>query len=247
MTKITIENISHQFAIPGKTGLTAIQDINLNIEKGEMVALIGESGCGKTTLLSIIAGLVTASIGTVRVDGELVTKPHYSRGMMFQYPCLLPWLTVAENIAFGCNLRGEKKGLDEKVNHFIELIGLKGFENTFPSGLSDGMRQRTSLARALIGEPEILLLDECFSDIDVSTRERLLKLVLDLWQKLGLTIVLVTHDIEEALILSQRIVLLGSRPGRIQHIFNVNLPYPRNIDDPALISMKKEIVEKFNE
>ena len=247
MTKISISQLTHRFAMPGKKELTAIEAIDLEIEKGEMIAIIGDSGCGKSTLLNVIAGLIKPTSGRVLVDGKSIDGPHYSRGMMFQYPCLLPWLTVWENITFGCRLRGEKEGLNEKAARLIETIGLKGFDAAYPDDLSEGMRQRTSLARSLIGEPEILLLDECFSDIDISTRERLLKLVLDLWQKLGLTIVHVTHDIEEALLLSRRIVLMGSRPGRIKHIFNIDIEYPRSIDDPRLITLKKEITERFDE
>lgn len=247
MTKISVSQVTHRFAMPGRKELTAIEAIDLQIEKGEMIAIIGDSGCGKSTLLNIIAGLIKPTAGKVLVDGKSIDGPHYSRGMMFQYPCLLPWLTVRENITFGCRLRGEKEGLNEKAARLIETIGLTGFDGAYPDDLSEGMRQRTSLARSLIGEPEILLLDECFSDIDISTRERLLKLVLDLWQKLELTIVHVTHDIEEALLLSKRIVLMGSRPGRIKYIFNIDIQYPRSIDDPRLITLKKEITERFSE
>ncbi|MGE5341139.1 MAG: ABC transporter ATP-binding protein [Candidatus Omnitrophota bacterium] len=246
MSKITLHDITHRFAAPGKKNWTAIDGIHLHVEKGEMVVIIGESGCGKTTLLNIIAGLLQPTSGSVRINGQPVTGPHYSRVMMFQQPCLLPWLTVDENIAFGCRIRGEKENLNEKVLRLIAWMGLSGFEKSYPASLSDGMRQRVALARSLIGEPEILLLDESFSDIDVLTRSKLLTLVLEMWQKLELSIVHVTHDIEEALLLGQRIALMGDRPGRIKHVFEINLPYPRDIHDPELLARKKEILEAFH-
>ena len=246
MTKINIEHVTHIYALPGKRQLTAIKDIDLRIEKGEFVAIIGESGCGKSTLLNLVAGLLTPGSGVVRVDDKPVNGPHYSRMMMFQKPSLLPWLTVEENIAFGCKIRGEKQNLREKVSRFIDLMGLSGFEKVYPNALSVGMLQRGALALALIGDPEILLLDECFSDIDVFTRGRLLNLLLDLWRQLELTVIHVTHDIEEALQMAQRVVVLAEHPGKIKHIFSVDLPYPRNPLDQKLDSIKKDILENFN-
>jgi len=198
--------------------------------------------------LNLTAGLLKPTSGSIQVDDKPVTGPHYSRAMMFQHPCLLPWLTVEDNIGFGCNIRGEKDGLREKIAGFIESIGLKGFEKAYPSALSEGMRQRVALARSLIGKPEILLLDECFSDIDVFNRTRLLNLILDLWKKLELSVIHVTHDIEEALLMAQRIVLLGGRPGTTREIFPVDLPYPRDPSyDLALNKIKNDILERFNE
>jgi len=246
MTKIQIEKVSHKYVLPGKRQLTAITDINLNIAKGEFVAIIGESGCGKSTLLNLIAGLLMPATGSILVDGKTVTGPHFSRMMMFQKPSLLPWLTVEENIAFGCKIRKKKENLRENVNRFIRLMGLAGFEKVYPDALSVGMLQRAALALSLIGEPEILLLDECFSDIDVFTRSRLLNLLLDLWKQLELTVVHVTHDIEEALLMSQRIAVLAEHPGTIKHIFDIQLPYPRNSHQKELNNIKNEILEKFN-
>jgi NitT/TauT family transport system ATP-binding protein len=245
MAMIHIENVTHTYALPGKNELTALREIDLSLEKGEFVAVIGESGCGKSTLLNLVAGLLVPSSGVVRVKGEPVTAPHYSRMMMFQKPSLLPWLTVAENIAFGCKLRGEKIGLREKVERFIDLMGLSGFAKVFPGALSMGMLQRAALALSLIGEPEILLLDECFSNIDVFNRDKLLQLVISVWQQLRLTVLHVTHDIEEALLMGQRIVVMGERPGKIKHIFPIALPYPRNPLDMELNRIKEEILEGF--
>ncbi|MCP5053241.1 MAG: ABC transporter ATP-binding protein [bacterium] len=247
MNKISIEHITHTFSLPDKRQLTAVQDTNLSVKPGELVTIIGRSGCGKTTLLNLVGGLLKPTSGVIRINGQTVTGPHYSRMMMFQQPCVLPWLTVEGNIAFGCKIRGEKEGLREKVSRYIHLIGLEGFEKVYPDGLSAGMMQRVALARSLIGEPEVLLMDEPFSDVDFFTRSNLYKLVLDLWQNLGLTVVLVTHDIEEALLLGQRVVMMSDRPGRIKDIFNIPLPYPRSVHDAALNSKKKEILERFDE
>lgn len=246
MNKICINHVTQLFSLPDKKELIALNDTNLCLDQGELVVIIGRSGCGKTTLLNLLAGLLKPSSGSITVDGLAITSPHYSRMMMFRQPCLLPWLTVAENIAFGCKLRGEKEKLKEKVNHYIDMMGLTGFETVFPNGLSAGMMQRVTMARCLIGEPEILLMDESFSDVDILTRATLYQLILDLWQRLGLTILLVTHDIEEALLLGQRIVLMGDRPGRILNTFHVPLPYPRHIDDSNLLTLKREILENFN-
>jgi len=247
MIKIDLENISHRFNLPGRKELTAIKDINLQVEAGEMVAIIGESGCGKTTLLNLVAGLIKPASGVVRIDNQRITGPHYSRVMMFQQPCVLPWLNVEENIAFGCILRGEKMpALGEKVDHYIRQIGLKGFEKAYPHNLSAGMLQRVALGRSLITEPEILLMDESFSDVDVFTRTNLRFLVLELWQELNLTILVVTHDIDEALLLGQRVILMGDRPGRIIHTFYLPLDFPRDPYDPHLQALKKEIMEYFN-
>ncbi len=243
---ITIENVTHVFDLPGKQQLTALRDTSFSVKKGEFVVVIGESGCGKSTLLNLIAGLLSPSKGQITVDGKSVSGPHYSRMMMFQQPCLLPWLTVFQNISFGCSLRGKKPDMETRVTEYIGLMGLTGFENAFPSALSAGMKQRVALARALIGEPRILLLDECFSEIDVATRAKLLKLVMELWQKLGLTIIHVTHDIEEGLLMGQRVILLSERPGSVKHIFDVPLPFPRTGNEPELLTIKNNIMERFD-
>jgi len=245
MNKICIENLTQRFVMPRKKELTALHNINLTIKKNEFIAIIGESGCGKSTLLNIIGGLLKPVSGTVSVNGLPVTGPHHSRMMMFQQPCLLPWLTVEENIAFGCKLRKETEGLSDKVADFIKTIGLEGFGNVYPNALSAGMLQRVALARSLIGHPEILLMDEAFSDVDFFTRIRLLELLSHLWKKLDLTILLVTHDIDEALLLAERIILVGGRPGGIQGIFPITEPFPRDMGNPVLYAQKKEILNRF--
>lgn len=244
--KICLEKVTHRFILPGNRELTALQDTNLCIEKGEIVVLIGQSGCGKTTLLNLMAGLLPPSSGKITIDGKIIDRPDSSRMMMFQQPCVLPWLTVEQNIAFGCKLRGEEKGLAEKVEDYIHLIGLKGFEKVYPAGLSGGMMQRVALARSLIGEPDVLLMDEAFSDVDFLTRATLYELLLQLWVDLGFTMVLVTHDIEEAMVLGQRIVLMGNRPGRIVKVFENPLPYPRSVLDKGMAEIKHDILGHFD-
>lgn len=244
--KICVEEVTHRFTLPGNRELTAIEDTNLCIDKGEIVVLIGQSGCGKTTLLNLMAGLLQPSQGNITINGRKVDGPDSSRMVMFQQPCVLPWLNVEENISFGCNLRGEKEGLAEKVMDFIHLIGLDGFEKVYPSGLSGGMMQRVALARSLIGEPDVLLMDEAFSDVDFLTRAKLYDLLLQLWLDSGFTMVLVTHDIEEAMVLGQRIVLMGSRPGRILKVFKNPLPYPRSILDKGMTEIKHDILGHFD-
>ncbi len=245
MTKIRIENITQQFALPGKRLLTALENINLEIEAGEFIAIIGESGCGKSTLLNLIAGLQKPHSGSVTVNGKNVDGPHHSRMMMFQQPCLLPWLTVEQNIAFGCKLRKDTSDYKSEVARFIRLIGLEGFEKVFPNALSAGMLQRVALARSLISRPEILLMDESFSDVDFFTRVRLLQLLQQLWKEFKLTVLLVTHDVSEALILAQRIILVGDRPGVIKHEFPIDLPYPRDPRDTLIHQKKNHILDVF--
>ncbi len=246
MDKICIEHLTHTFTLPDKRKLTAVEDTDLCVKEGELIVIIGQSGCGKTTLLNLMGGLLKPSSGTITINGQPVDGPHYSRMMMFQQPCVLPWLTVEGNIAFGSKLRGEEDGLQEKVAHYIKLIGLKGFEKVFPEGLSAGMMQRVALARSLIGDPEVLLMDEAFSDVDFFTRHTLYHLVLQLWLDLGFTMVLVTHDIEEAILLGQRVVLMGDRPGRILNVFDVDIPYPRSVHDAGVNEKKLEILEYFD-
>ncbi len=245
MNKICIENVTQRFPLPGKKELIALENIALSIENGAFIALIGESGCGKSTLLNLIAGLMSPYSGRVLVNGEVVTEPHHSRMMMFQQPCLLPWLTVEENIAFGCKLRGADDNLSEKVSDLIRLIGLEGFEKVSPDTLSVGMLPRAALARSSLGNPDILLMDEAFSDVDFFTRFNLLALLQDLWQSLNLTVILVTHDIDEALLLAQRIVLMGDRPGTIKHIFDIDIPYPRDVWDTKIHEKRFEILAEF--
>ena len=249
MSKIRIENLSHSYNSQNNNDIEVLKNINLEIRENEFIVVLGESGCGKTTFLNIIAGLMEQTSGTVWVnnDSYAVSRPHFSRSLINQQPCLLPWLNVKDNIGFGCRLRNDKIDLSNRINKFIKLMGLHGFEKVYPSHLSVGMAQRVSFARALINRPEILLLDEPFTALDFITRARLQDELIRIWQKEYYTIVFVTHDIDEAILMGQKIVMLGNQPTKVEHIINVDYKYPRDLNDNKLFKLKIEIQKKFKE
>ena len=213
---------------PRKPGLVALYDISLAIRKNEFVSLLGPSGCGKTTLIRIIAGLLTADRGDVLVNQQGVTAPGHDRCMVFQQFGLLPWRTVLSNVEFGLEIEGmareERRAVAEK---YLELVGLKGFESYYPHQISGGMQQRVGIARALSKKPEILLMDEPFGAVDAQTREPHQEELLKIWAQTETTVVFVTHDIEEAIYLSDRVVVMQARPGRIKEEVRIDLPRPR--------------------
>lgn len=222
--KLAVCHLSKSFQHQGKP-LSVLQDINLNLDKGELVCIAGTSGCGKSTLLKIIAGLDTPSEGEIRVDGELVCSPGSDRGMVFQSYTLYPWLTVAENIGFGLSLRNVSKTEQKQiVNYYLEVVGLTQFAKAYPKQLSGGMKQRVAIARALANEPEVLLMDEPFGALDAQTKEQMQVFLLDLWAKTKTTILTITHDVEEAVYLSERVYVMSSRPGQIQTIIG-SIPF----------------------
>lgn len=224
-----------------------LENINLEIEAGEFIILQGESGCGKSTLLSIIAGLLPPGSGEVLADGQPIRSPHPSRILHFQQPSLLPWLNVRENIAFGCKLRRDQKNIDERIRYHIELMGLTGKEKVYPSELSVGMAHRVCIARAMMAEPDIMLLDEPFRSLDTINSIRLMEELISLWQKVRFTAVFVTHNIEESVFLGARVVLLGGTPTRIRDIIHINLPYPRDMADLRFIHTRNLIFQKCRE
>jgi NitT/TauT family transport system ATP-binding protein len=213
---------------PRKPGLVALYNISLAIRKNEFVSLLGPSGCGKTTLIRIIAGLLTADRGEVLVNSQVVNSPGRDRCMVFQQFGLLPWRTVMSNVEFGLEIDGvpreERRTLAEK---YLELVGLKGFENYYPHQISGGMQQRVGIARALSKKPEILLMDEPFGAVDAQTREQLQEELLKIWAQTETTVVFVTHSIDEAIYLSDRVVVMQARPGRIKEEVTIDLPRPR--------------------
>jgi len=213
---------------PRKPGLVALYDISLAIRKNEFVSLLGPSGCGKTTLIRIIAGLLTADRGDVLVNQQGVTAPGHDRCMVFQQFGLLPWRTVLSNVEFGLEIEGmareERRAVAEK---YLELVGLKGFESYYPHQISGGMQQRVGIARALSKKPEILLMDEPFGAVDAQTREQLQEELLKIWAQTETTVVFVTHSIDEAIYLSDRVVVMQARPGRIKEEVRIDLPRPR--------------------
>jgi len=240
--KIEIRAISKRFEVEAEGAVPVLDGIDLSIEDNEFVALIGRSGCGKTTLLNIIAGLIAPSAGEVRIHGERVTGPGRGKGMVFQQHALFPWLTAIENVAFGCRSRGMgRRERDGIARALIELVGLAGYEDKYPAQLSGGMQQRVAIARALALDPEILLMDEPFGALDELTRIEMQDELLRVWQARKKTVVFVTHSIPEALVLSDRIVVLSARPGRIAREFRITVPRPRLRTDPALLALYDEI------
>jgi NitT/TauT family transport system ATP-binding protein len=219
MAKIAISNLGKSF-----NGLQALKDLSLNVEDGEFMVIVGPTGCGKTTLLNLIAGLEKPSDGWIKIDGNLVERPGFDRGMIFQEGALLPWRTVAGNIALGLEIKGvDKETIAESVQRYIGMVGLNGFEGSYPYELSGGMMQRTALARVLAYDPEILLMDEPFASVDALTRERLQNELLRIWGETRKTILFVTHSIDEAIYLGERVAVMTSRPGSIKAILDIPL------------------------
>ncbi|NOV02782.1 ABC transporter ATP-binding protein [Paenibacillus planticolens] len=245
--KIEIRDLSKVYK--GRNGDTvALQNTDLTILQNEFVCVVGPSGCGKTTLLNIIGGLEASTSGSVKVDGVEVKGPGKERGVVFQQYALFPWKTVQKNVEFGLKLRGlSKQERKEKAEHYLELVGLKDFAHAYPKELSGGMKQRVAIARAYAVQPEVLLMDEPFGALDAQTRAQLQEELLKTWQKEKKTCFFITHDVEEAVILAQRVIIMSARPGRIKEIIDIDIPYPRDQStklDPRFISIKNEIWSK---
>lgn len=219
--------------------LDALCDVSFTVARGEFVTLIGPSGCGKSTLLRIVAGLLTPSAGEVLLEGQSLTGPTRRVGLVFQQPTLLPWRTVAENIALPLTLEGtDADTIRTQVQAMVRLVGLEGFEREYPLHLSGGMAQRTALARALIQNPEVLLLDEPFGALDALTRERMGAELLRIWQVYRRTVLMVTHSVEEAVLLADRVIVLSPRPGRVIGNVPVSLPRPRTPDMVSSVELQ---------
>jgi NitT/TauT family transport system ATP-binding protein len=233
--------------LPGKTRFEAVRHIGTRIEAGEFVSIIGPSGCGKSTLLNAVAGYLAPSGGSLRVDGEPVAGPGPDRGMVFQHSSLFPWKTALHNVAFGLKMSGIGRGERlERAAEFLDLVGLKGFADRYPAQLSGGMQQRVEIARVLINDPRVVLMDEPFGALDAQTRERMQQLLLEIWGRLKPTVLFVTHDIDEALILADRVLVMTHRPGRIREEIAVDLPRPRPADivvSPEFIALKKRCLD----
>jgi NitT/TauT family transport system ATP-binding protein len=247
---LRIEGVTRTFPARGRTPPTlALQPTSLTVAPGEFVAILGPSGCGKSTLLRIVAGLDQPTAGSVSLDGTPVTRPGPDRGMVFQSYTLFPWLTVAENIAYGLRERGVAAGQRRDiVASFVEKVGLRGFENHYPKQLSGGMQQRTAIARALANDPAILLLDEPFGALDNQTRSLMQELLLGIWERERKTVLFVTHDIEEAIFLASRVVVMSARPGRIKADMRVDLPHPRHYTmktSPDFSVLKAHLTEEI--
>ncbi|WP_454814551.1 ABC transporter ATP-binding protein [Labrys neptuniae] len=238
---IDVHGVSHHFDLSGAE-LPVLDGIDLKVAPGEFVALLGPSGCGKSTLLRLIAGLEPPATGTILADGKAVGAPDPSRILVFQDPTLFPWLTVRKNVAAGLEARGVLARQRHRIGHALSLVGLERFADAYPHQLSGGMAQRASLARALVHDPALLLLDEPLGKLDSLTRLALQDELVSLWQRTGFTALLVTHDVEEALLLASRVIVFSDRPARIKAEFPVDKPYPRHRDDVDLVHLRREIL-----
>jgi ABC-type nitrate/sulfonate/bicarbonate transport system ATPase subunit len=243
--KIDLERITKVFHHPKQADRVVLKDISFSIEAGDFVIILGESGCGKTTLLHLLAGLEQPSAGTIRVDGRTIRGLHPSRSILFQQPALIPWLNVRDNVAYGCKIRGDIQTLDYRVSQFLEIMGLTGFSDSKPSQLSLGMAQRVCLARALVGHPKALLLDEPFASLDTFTQAHIQEELVNLWLSEKFTAVFVTHDIDEAIRLGTKIILLAGEPANITDIFEINEAYPRKQSHTRIKEIRAKILERF--
>jgi NitT/TauT family transport system ATP-binding protein len=240
-TKIAVRGLWMTFAGKGeRQPVHVLEDITLEVRDGEFVVLVGPSGCGKSTLLNIAGGFLAATGGEIQVDSRPVAGPDPRRIFIFQENAVFPWMTVEDNIGFGVK-RPTAAERQELIEHYVEMVGLTGFAKAFPRELSGGMRQRVEIARALAAEPDVLFMDEPFGALDYLTRLRLRAELIQIWQREKRTVLFVTHDVEEAVQLADRIVVMGKRPSRIRAIVPVESPRPRDLDDPLLRALRDEI------
>ena len=247
-SSLRARDVCKSFPAPGNPGVRtlALAGVSLSIEAGELVSLVGPSGCGKSTLLRLIAGLDFPDSGELLVGAGPIPGPSAERGLVFQDPNLFPWLTVRRNIEAGLVARGVLHEKRQEVDEFMRLVGLESFANAYPHHLSGGMAQRVALARALINHPKVLLLDEPLGALDAFTRMKMQDEVLRLWQARRTTMLLVTHDIDEAIYMSDRIVIMSPRPGRIEQIIPVTLDRPRQRNSPEFLHLRGDILEQLH-
>ncbi|MDR2150535.1 MAG: ABC transporter ATP-binding protein [Spirochaetaceae bacterium] len=243
MSLISLQNIERIYRDTTGKPVYALKDVNLAIEKGEFVSLVGPSGCGKTTLLRLIAGLDRPQAGAVFLDGSVIAGASSERGYIFQQATLFPWATVYENVALGLKARKVYKQNKHRVQEYLSMIGLDGFEQAYPHEISGGMAQRVAIIRSLINEPKVLLLDEPLGALDAFKRTEMQELLRNVWQKTGTTMLMVTHDVDEAIAVSQRVIIMSPRPGRIVSIMNVELGSIRERTSDAFIAIRKRILE----
>lgn len=245
--KLRVDNLGKIFSYAQHKQLVVLDDITIHLAANEFVCLVGASGCGKSTLLKIIAGLEPPSTGAVSVEGQTVSGPGADRGMVFQHYTLFPWRSVADNIGFGLELKGiPKVERQQQIAYYLDVVGLTKFADAYPKQLSGGMKQRVAIARALANEPSVLLMDEPFGALDTQTKEQMQKFMQDLWERTHITILMVTHDVEEAIFLSQRIYVMGSHPGTIKAEIAIDLPDHRELDlklEPQFIAIKRQVVQ----
>ncbi len=238
MSGLVIDDISMRFDLPNGTSVQALKNVTLNIAEGELMSVLGPSGCGKTTLLNIVAGFLAPTEGKVVLNGNVVTGPGPERGMVFQQGALFEWMNVRENVAFGPKMKGTEKQDAQKVDHLLDVVGLQDFKEKAVYELSGGMQQRVALARCLANDPDVILMDEPLGALDALTREKMQGLVLKLWKETGKTIILITHSVEEALLLGERLLVMAPRPGRIHKEYR--LPFAEMGVGADLREVKKD-------
>lgn len=244
---LEINNVSKSFAKVENDEVThALNEIDLNVTSGEFVSLVGPSGCGKSTILRLVAGLIMPTTGKITVDGKEITEPSPERGMMFQKSTLFPWLTVEKNIAFSLKMQGKLKGNEEKVERMLKVIGLEAFRNDYPGQLSGGMAQRVALMRSLINEPDILLLDEPLGALDAFTRMNMQDEILKIWQEKGQLALMVTHDVDEAVYMGTRVIVMDANPGRVVADIKIEEDYPRDRSSRAFVEYRNEILNRLH-
>lgn len=244
---LKLDNVSKSFAKVEKDEIThALSSISLEMKSGEFISLVGTSGCGKSTILRLIAGLITPTVGTLSVNGKEITEPAPDRGMVFQRPTLFPWLTVEKNIGFSLKMQNKLKGNEQRVDHMLDLIGLKNFKDDYPGQLSGGMAQRVALVRTLINEPPILLLDEPLGALDAFTRMNMQDEILSAWRGRNQLAVMVTHDVDEAIYMGTRVIVMEPSPGRIKADIPIKPDYPRNRSSAQFIEYRNQILEMLN-
>ncbi|HLI13995.1 MAG TPA: ABC transporter ATP-binding protein [Alphaproteobacteria bacterium] len=251
MGKLQIDDVALRFTPRGAPPVTALENISLDVEEKEFSVIVGPSGCGKSSLLRLVAGLIQPTGGAIYLDGKRVTKPGKDRGMVFQSYTLFPWLTVQANVEFGLKVGGMAAEERAKIaRHFISEVGLDGFERAYPKQLSGGMMQRVALARALANNPDILLMDEPFGALDSQTRSLMQELLLRIWESSQKTVLFITHDIDEAILLGDRVYVMTARPGRIKEMITIDIPRPRTVDvltSGPFITLKRRIMALIHE
>ena len=244
---LKLDNVSKSFAKVETDEVThALTSVTTTMESGEFISLVGPSGCGKSTMLRLVAGLITPTTGRLTVNDKEIEKPGPDRGMMFQKATLFPWLTVRDNIAFSLKMQGKLKGNEEKVENMIKVIGLEGFREDYPAQLSGGMAQRVALVRSLINEPPILLLDEPLGALDAFTRMNMQDEILKIWQEKQQLAIMVTHDVDEAIYMGTRVLVMDAHPGRVIADITIDLPFPRDRSSREFVEYRNDILNKLH-
>ena len=244
---LKLDHVSKSFAKVESDEVThALDDVSVTMESGEFISLVGPSGCGKSTILRLVAGLITPTLGAVTVDGKEVDGPSPDRGVVFQKPTLFPWLTVEKNIGFSLEMQGKLKGNEHKVQRMIDVIGLQKFKDDYPGQLSGGMAQRVALVRTLINEPEILLLDEPLGALDAFTRMRMQDEILSIWREKKQLALMVTHDVDEAIYMGTRVLVMDANPGRIVADIKIDEPFPRDRSSDEFIKYRVDILNRLH-